>query len=175
MALATAADLALYMHQTLDTPTANLVLDLASAIFEREADTKFASTSATYTLEGCGQDMIMLPKRPVVSVTSVTVDGSPITDYTRVNATLYRVGGFGVPNPYPVSVVVTYNYGYTSVPDDVRGAVLEMAAVAYGNPNVATREQIDDYMIQYSSGSGGIGVTDNAMRIAGYYRVGAIA
>ena len=52
--LATTAELAGWMQQDLDTYTATQALTLASSRFETEADTKFASTSATYTVEGAG-------------------------------------------------------------------------------------------------------------------------
>lgn len=173
--LATAGDLASFLQQDLDTSTANLVLTIASAEFEAAADTRFASTTATYTVEGTGQQIITLPRLPVIAVQSVTVDGVAVTDYSVVGATLYRLAGFGGATAVAPGVVVTYTHGYTTVPDDVRGAVLEMAAQAYDNPTRQAREQIDDYAAQSAPGGGGVGLTPHAQRVAGRYRIGAVA
>ena len=40
-------------------------------------------------------------------------------------------------------------YGQTSVPDDVKLAVLEIAAAAYEHPSSAMSETIDDYTVRY--------------------------
>lgn len=173
--LATASELASYLQQDLDTSTATLVLSIASAELEAAADTKFSSTSATYTVEGTGQQSIPLPRYPVIAVQSVTVDGVAVTDYTRIGSNLYRIAGYGGTSPYAATVVVTYTYGYTTVPDDVKGAVLEMAAQAYDNPTRLAREQIDDYVAQSPSGAGGVGLTPYAATVAGRYRIGAVA
>lgn len=173
--LATASDLASYLQQDLDTSTATLVLSIASAELEAAADTKFSSTSATYTVEGTGQQSISLPRYPIIAVQSVTVDGVAVTDYTRIGSNLYRILRFGGTSPYAAAVVVTFTYGYVTVPDDVKSAVLEMAAQAYVNPTLAMREQIDDYSVQRSVSIGGVGLTPRAATVAGRYRIGAVA
>jgi hypothetical protein len=173
--LATASELASYLQQDLDTSTAVLVLSVASAELEAAADTKFSSTAATYTVEGVGQRYISLPHYPIIAVQSVTVDGVATTDYTRIASTLYRIVGFGGVSAYAAAVVVTYTYGYTAVPDDVKGAVLEMAAQAYANPERAVREQVDDYVVQRVPTAGGVGLTSYAATVAARYRIGAVA
>jgi hypothetical protein len=56
--------------------------------------------------------------------------------------------------PYaPSTVTGIYSHGYVTGDRDLelaRSAVLALAAAAYGNPAAATREQIDDYAIQYA-------------------------
>jgi hypothetical protein len=173
--LATASDLAAYLQQDVDTATANLLLAIASAEFETEADTKFSSTSATYTIEGWGQQAIYIPRHPVIAVQSITVDAVAVTDFVRVGSNIYRTVGFGGTSTYPAAVVVTYTYGYTAIPDDVKGAALSIAAQAYASPDGAYREQIDDYGVQRSVNSTGLGMTDYAEKVAGAYRIGAVA
>lgn len=173
--LASPEDLEAYLQQPLDSNTASLVLDVVSALFEREADTKFEPTEAAYQVEGVGQRYIDLPRLPVISVQSVTVGGDPITDWTLIGTRLYRAAGFGFCAAVPPVVEVTYTYGYPAVPDDVRGAVLESAALAYTNPDLAVREQIDDYAVQRAVNSGGVGLTPSAAKLAHDYRIGAVA
>lgn len=173
--LATPEDLASYLQQDLDASTANLVLSVVSAAFEAAADTKFTSTTHTYTLQGYGQQEINLPRRPVIAVQSVTVDGLPVGDYVAIGADLYRLLRWGGTSTYASPVVVTYTYGYTTVPDDVRGAVLESAAAAYSNPQMVVRTQIDDYSEQRAPAAGGINLTPSALATAARYRVGAVA
>lgn len=60
----------------------------------------------------------------------------------------------GYPYQEPSGVVVTCTHGYA--PGDqklqlARQAVLSLAAGAYTNPSGATREQIDDYAVQYEA------------------------
>ena len=175
MALATATRLAGYLQQDLDTYSAQLALDAASDEFEAEADTKFSSTSATYTTEGYGQDVIYLPRQPVIAVQSVTVDGVAVTDYVKRGPALYRILRWGGVTPYAADVVVVYTYGYTSVPPNVELAVLQIAAELYEHPVQAVQsEQIDDYAVRY----GGTPVQplgSDWRSIAARYRVGAVA
>lgn len=175
--LATPAELASYLQQDLDASTANLVLDVASAELEEAADTKFASTEATLVAEGCGQTVIVIPYHPVIAVSQVRIDGVVVSssDYSLVGQNLYRLTGWGGRTWHPQKVEVDLTYGHTDVPDDVKGAVLEMAAAGYGNPSLTTREQIDDYAVQYAVAAGGVGLTDHARKVANRYRFGGFA
>jgi hypothetical protein len=187
--LATAAELASWLQQDVDTSTANLVLTAASARFELESGTKFSSTAATYQVEGRGQPVISLPRGPVIAVSAVRVAGVTLaaSDYTLVISNLYRVIGWGriwgstVPTaPYvgfpPELVEVDYTYGYTTVPDDVKGVVLETAGVAYQSPNPGNiYEGIDDYIVKSAPDAGGIQLSPAAQLLAEYYRSGGFA
>src|SRR5690349_8660718 len=113
--LATASELAGFMQQDLDTYSAEQALTAASAMFEAEADTKFSVTAATYTTQGYGQQEISLPRRPVVAITSVTVDGLAVTDYSAIAGDLYRIVRWGGTAAYASTVVVSYTYGYATV------------------------------------------------------------
>lgn len=89
---------------------------------------------------------IRLPQRPVQQVTSVTfLDGDPIEEFTLVGSLLWlrdlaefsRVFGddqfdfplfLGRRHCDPVTVTVTYDHGYTEVPDDLVEVVCAVAA-----------------------------------------------
>ncbi|HEY3259979.1 MAG TPA: hypothetical protein VGJ95_06860 [Pseudonocardiaceae bacterium] len=178
MALATPTRLAGYLQKDLDTYSATLAVDDASDTFELEADTKFSSTSTTYTVEGYGQNVITLPKLPIIAVQSVTVDGVALTagtDYQKRGASLYRILRWGGTSYYAADVVVTYTYGYTAVPGSVELAVLQLAGDIYEHPVAGvSMEQIDDYVVRYD-GNPIQGLTVNWRDIAAKYRVGAVA
>jgi hypothetical protein len=169
---ATASELASYLQKDLDTSTANLVLTLASTMFEREADTVFAPTTTTWTWEVNGWPILELPFKPVTAVSAVRVNGVAISGWAlRVN-TLYRAAGFGYPYMWPPDQIqVDLTYGYASAPDDVKAAVLEMAAQAYDVPvSALASEQIDDYAARYVTAGGGLQLTQYAQTLAAGYR-----
>lgn len=159
MAYATPTELAGYMKQDLDTYTATLVLSVVSAEFSRVADTWWAVQTVTYQTAGVGQRTVVLPYRPVVSLSAVRIDGVAVTDYKLVGRTVYRLGGFGAwYNAYnaqytglaPAVVEFDLSYGYAAPTDDVKGAVLECAAAVYETPDsTVTAEGIDDYTVRY--------------------------
>lgn len=169
--LATATELAGYMQQDLDTNSATQALTLASGMFEDEADTKFSVTSATYTVEGYGQQQISLPRRPVVAIQSVTVGGAAVSDYQAIGGELYRLVRWGGFSTYASPVVVTYTYGYAAPPDDVKLAVLFMAAQLYDNPQGLSQMQVGGYSEQRSVNQ----IVVDWRRIASKYRIGAVA
>ena len=169
---ATASELASYIQQDVDTDTAELLLQLASAEFNNLADTVFGGAiAATYQTTGTSARAIILPFKPVVSVTAVRIAGAVVTDYTRIRHKLYRASGFGSTWSFPPDLVeVDLTYGFTTVPDDVKGAVLEAAAQAYQQPSSAVvAETIDDYRVAYSTHSGGVQLTPFGKEVAAGY------
>lgn len=167
---ATPSELASYLQQDLDAATANLVLTVASGEFARAADTEFTATAVTYRTTGTRATGIILPFSPVIAVSAVRINSVAVTGYTLIGRRLYRPAGFGsswttVP---PDLLEVDLTHGYTTVPDNVKGAVLEMAAQAYANPELVTRESIDDYSIQRATGA--VGLTPIAEKLARRYR-----
>lgn len=169
---ATPTELASYLQMDLDTSTATLVLTVASGQFSLYADTQFASTAATYTTLGTPFISLALPFRPVIAVQAVRINGATVTGYTLIKNTLFRPAGFGTPlNSPPDVVAVDLTHGYTAVPDDVKAAVLDMAAQAYSVPvGAVVSESIDDYAIRYANASGGVQLTPFARDLAALYR-----
>lgn len=187
--LATASELASYLQKDVDTSSANLALITASGLFETAAGTKFTSSTSTYQVEGRGQPVISLPREPLISIQAVRVAGVTlaVSDYTAVMNNLYRVIGWGriwgatiATAPYvgfpPDLVEVDYTYGYTAVPDDVKGAVLETAGAMYQNPDVTVAsESIDDYSVEMVRTAGGVQLSPAAKLLAEKYRSGGFA
>lgn len=167
---ATASELASYLQQDVDTATATLVLQTASQMFSSRADTMFAPTTVTYTTLGTGCTQLVLPFRPVTAVSAVRVATVVVTDYTRIKSTLYRSSGFGTWAFPPQTVEVDLTHGYATVPDDVKGAVLDMAALAYAVPvGAVTSESIDDYSVRFGNSSS-VRLTPIAEDLADRYR-----
>jgi hypothetical protein len=172
-ALATASQLASKLQMDLDTSTAQLALDSGSGFVRAIARQQFNFVSQeTVVLRG-NERVLTLPQRPLVvdagpnlltvielgefgGVTVVMVEDR---DYSRVGNELTR--GYpwwwntgqrlmGYPRYRPLGVwaprvQVTYSHGYTTIPDDVVGVVLDAAAVLYDNPTGLRSFTIDDY------------------------------
>lgn len=169
---ATAEDLASWLQQDVDTATATLVLQTASALFSTRAATAFTPTTTTYEVAGLGYAQLHLPFRPIISVDEVRVAGQVITDYTRIKSVLYRLAGFGTPGAFPPDLLeVDLTHGFASVPDDVKEAVLESAGGAYSKPDVTVQsESIDDYSVSRAANTGGISLSQGAKDLADLYR-----
>jgi hypothetical protein len=171
---ATVAELASFLKQDVDTSTATLALTISSSLFALRARTRFEANTTTYAVpstDGTANYRIELPHTPVISVSQVRINGAAITDYTLINNTLYRLLGFGFQWAFPPDLIeVDYSYGYTTVPDDVKGAVLETAGAAYMGPDLTTAaEMIDDYSIKMAPNTGGIQLSPAAQALADFY------
>jgi hypothetical protein len=174
---ATPAELASFLKQDVDTSTATLALQITSELFARRAHTRFESTAATYSQPGVNAFEIVLPFQPLIAVSAVRIKSVAVTDYTVIGPSVYRRLGFGNWWSFPPDLVeVDYTHGYTTVPDDVKGAVLESAGAAYMNPDITTKsESIDDYSVSSAPNSGGIMLSPFAQSIADYYAGALVA
>ena len=91
----------------------------------------------TETFNGDGTIGITLTHGPVTTITSVTVDGETITaratvadiGYVLQNDRLYLVG-YSFPEGI-ANVVVVYTAGYTTVPEDLDQACVELVSLIY--------------------------------------------
>lgn len=172
---ASAADLASFLKQDVDTSTATLALTIASDLFAERANTRFESHTATYTVasvDGTANYRIYLPRSPVTAVSEVRINGTVITDYTVVGNVLYRLIGLGFQWAFPPDVIeVDYTYGETVVPDLVKGVVLETAGAIYSSPDITiAAEQIDDYSVKNATNAGGFQLSPAAKDLADWYR-----
>lgn len=169
---ATAIELAGYLQQDVDTYTANQVLTLASGAFSEAACTWFEAQSTTFVTLGTLRRAIPLPFRPVTAVTAMRINAVVVTGYTLIKNTVYRPVGFGTPYLLtPDKVEIDLTHGYTSVPDDVKSAVLETAASGYLQSNgTVVSERIDDYAVTFGTSGGGVQLTSSARELAMSYR-----
>lgn len=135
-------------------------LDVASAIVRDAAGASISQLTSTITLDGSRASRIRLPGLPVRSVTTVEIDGAPVTDWRLSNGALWRASGWQ--SDYgPSEVTVTYTHGFPTVPADIVDLVCRLAARALvalrsGSDaagmadRVAVSERIGDYSATYS-------------------------
>lgn len=164
--LATPSDLASLLQQDLDTATATLLLEAATAVVQAVTGQRLVQVSNEIVVldldEHDSSPYLDLPQRPVTAVTTVLVGGVAVTDYStqlRRNR-LWRAYGWRSSLTYyatqPSLVTVTYSHGYAPTDQRLqlaRGAALSLAASVYANPGGVTREQIDDYAVAYEAAS----------------------
>lgn len=155
--LATPADLASALQQDLDASTATLWVEVATAVVQAAAGQRILEVvDDTATLLGTTDSWLDLPQRPVTAVTSVELDGEPITDWQLFGSRMYRRCGWATCWTEPSKVVVVNTHGYPNADQGLqlaRGAVLGLAQAAYSNPAAGSvsREQIDDYAVAYAA------------------------
>ena len=120
-------------YVTRDDALLQTLISAASAFFIQEVGREIALTSYTDTVDGGGGTTLNLRASPVTEVTSVTVNGETIPERTTwdgqgwtLKGDQVRLVGYtfavGLDN-----VVVEYTAGWATVPDDIQGAVCELA------------------------------------------------
>lgn len=96
MPFATSADLATYTgDDNLDSARGTMLLEQATAIIQAHCrQTLEQVTDDTQTLRGHWGQWLLLPERPVQSVTSVKLDDETVDDFERVRDRLWRRKGW---------------------------------------------------------------------------------
>lgn len=134
--LVTNEELASYLQRDLDTATTILLVRAASAIARSYCRWSIGLETTTFVMDGGGGNSLALPTMNLVSVSEVRVDGAAVTDlyaYSR-NGTL---GMSTLALTFPAglgNVAVDCVHGYVTIPDDIKLAVLSIAARGYTNP-----------------------------------------
>lgn len=130
-----------------DEARATLLLESATGDIDTEAGQRIEESTTTTEVVGAGTAVLVLPRWPVSSVTSVTVESETLTadeDYRVRGGTglLIREGDVwarGEP------VEVTFTAGYSSAPHALRGVCLALAGRAWRNPVGLTSESLGDW------------------------------
>lgn len=186
---ATNADFAARLGLTLTAPEqarADTLLQLASAMIQdatgkaENRQTIELVTDDVLLMPGTTDEMIKLPQRPVGSVTSVTLDGLPLTEGTYWYAsgnTIVRIpsnavvlsGGmifnfpFGAGYPYgsgfgwpAQTLAITYTHGYApaDIPQSLKAICMEMVVRVWVNPGAVIEERVGNMSTMYSMRSG---------------------
>ncbi|MFH5879762.1 hypothetical protein [Arthrobacter sp. NA-172] len=161
--LATPAQLGNFLQQTIaDTdPVALQLLAEASAVIRRYLDQTV--TVVTGDVELCTplSGKVFLSQWPVNAVSLVEIYDWQSGAWSTVSASAYRPllsRGMIKPNPYAFvqwpcgedSWRVTYDHGYVTVPDDIQGVAVSMAARFYATPTGVDMERTGMRQIKYS-------------------------
>lgn len=95
----------------------------AEVITRRELE----QAERTVYLSGCGDKTLVLPHWPVVSISSITIDDTEVTDYTLEASMglVYRTDGVLPKGDRNIKVVYTAGWTESTTPDDVRFACIE--------------------------------------------------
>lgn len=190
MAFATEAELEAYTGTSIATTRAELLLDLATgAIRAYTNQTISRVTSDVVVLPGSWSNRLELPERPVVSVATVKIDDTTLvadTDYVWDGRwTLLRgtsEAGVLVINDGPLisshgdwggagaQVTVTYTHGFATIPDDIKGVCLALAARSLASPDGVNSESVGSYSVSYSRSGGAVSLLDEERRLLDRYR-----
>jgi hypothetical protein len=137
----------------------------ASGAFETECDRVFAreTVSEQFRVSGCNTSL-RLSRRPVSSVTSVTVDGATTTDYELDPKTgvLYHLTS-GLRTDWTTgNVVVVYSGGYvllTGLPYDIERGIISLVKQYYftAGRDPTLRSEDEPGVQSYTYQVGGIG------------------
>lgn len=136
---ATLADVKSFMSITGATDDALLtsLIVAASGAMETVLNRTVAQSAYTDTVDGNGKAAMMLSNRPVISVSAVTINGQPVPASSGYGVTGYAqddnvvflrnlVFTRGLRN-----VVIAYQAGWATVPDDIKQACIETVALKY--------------------------------------------
>lgn len=159
--LATPEELATLMRDTgLDETAATLLLQLATAEVQGIVQQRLVlvEDDVFVDLLGTTDAWLVLPERPVVDLTSLTIDdGDELvagTDFKRFGARLWRRCGWATCWTEPSVIAGVYSHGW-DVGDQhleqARSAVLGLSKTAYTNVSGVLSEAIDDYRVQFAN------------------------
>jgi hypothetical protein len=181
---ATAADLAAFTQSEIPAATADLALAAASAVIRKWTRQDFTRvTDDVKVLRVLDERELVLPQRPVVSVSQIRVNSLVLQDWVLSGDRLLRTGGWRrLPGtttyPDPGLVEVTYTHGWDEVPDDVRTVCLDLASTTVTNPSGLRSVSIDDYSRTFASetlGSGSLSEAHRSILSAYRRRIGTVA
>lgn len=163
--LATPGDLASLLQRdlnTLDLASLTLALEISTGLVQATARQRLVEViNDADTVYGGSDQLLRLPERPVTAVSSVTYQGSPLTQGTASGTWrlakngIWRDCGWTADEwcaPSPVGVVYSHGYadGHQKL-QPARGATLSLSRAVFTNPDGTIREQIDDYSVAYEA------------------------
>lgn len=118
----------------INSAKANLALEVASSEIRSHCGWSISEETATLVLDGSGARTLWLPTLRLTAVTSVKVNGDPLTVDTQYDWTSYgKLIHRGCWPRKPRSVEVSFTHGYDEVPAVVKGVCLALAGRAYDN------------------------------------------
>jgi len=175
--LAATSDLEVRTGQTFDYAQAEAILGDVSARVRNYTGCDFAHhTEVSVTVDVCG-GVATLPNGPVLSITSVTVDGTALA--VDVDYTWESGRKVSIPGVYGTAVIV-HEWGYEDPPADVVAVVCQIAGRALGTPSTdsgTTGESLGSYSYTLGgiAGAGPLGMLADEKETLDSYRRHSVA
>jgi hypothetical protein len=164
--LASPADLASLVQADVDTASATLAVEVATALVQSVVGQRLVQVlNDTEIVYGGTDRTLRLSQRPVTAVTSVTYGGVLLSEGTASGtwrlspAGLWRDLGWTEYACDPSPVTVVYSHGYAPGAQELqlaRGFTLALARGLFVNPSGVVREQIDDYQVAYAEAAAAV-------------------
>ena len=158
--LATEADLLGYGVDTANETLVGMLLASASSAVRDAAGVPISRTTSVIKMGSEPGQGLKLPGGPVLDVTSVSIDGEPVTDWKLVDGHLWRACGWQPRYGLPRLSEVEFEHGYDPVPADVVHLVCLLVSSAassiedgFQSKGNLAYESIDDYRIGYQQGA----------------------
>jgi hypothetical protein len=148
-AFATHTDLAARLGVTLtadEQSRATTLLGLASDVIRRAARQNIDRATSTIKVISAA-DRVLLPQRPVISIDSVTRDGSAFVDHMLDGDYLAGSWSGG-------TIQITYTHGYDPVPDAIKAICLEVVTRVWVNPGKADQEAYGSERVSHGANVG---------------------
>lgn len=182
--LASVAELEASMQEDLDEAEARHFLTLASGEVRAATGITFDYTEgAVAVLNGTGGRILLLPELPVLGVIEVAEgssatplaipgDTSPAVEWDEFGV-LERIDG-GTFARRRRWYRVTYDFGFETVPDEVRAVVLRLASRALSSPGggAVRQETLGRYSYTLAGESAGVGLYAADLAALSAYMVG---
>lgn len=189
-AFATEAELEAYTGSSIATDRATLLLDAATAAIQAYCRQSFTQATTTAVFPGTFTSALVLPERPVTAVTLVKIGDTTLTvdtDYvwdgahtlyrgTKVDGVLsvngpdYLIDGWGDWGGPGAQVTVVYSHGFASIPNDVKGVCLALAARSLTSPDGVNSESVGSYSVSYSRTGGAVSLLTEEKALLNRYR-----
>jgi hypothetical protein len=157
-------------------PRSQPAIDGASEAIRRWCGWNVApAEDLTYALDGGGQ-VLYLPTLKLNALTSVVVEGQPVTDleWSERTGNVRRRDHCDFPDVWG-SVEVTFNSGYDEAPADLKQIVLQVVASLLSSPSGATREQVGQVSVMWATTapgvSGGLSLLARDLEVLAAYRL----
>lgn len=191
MAFATEAELEAYTGAAVATDRATILLDTATAAIQAyTGQTLSLATSTAITLPGNYTGRLDLPERPASAPTLVKLGDTTFSedvDYVFDGQwSLYRglaaVGVFNATLPESfltgyadwggpqTQITVTYTHGFATIPNDIKGVCLALAARSLQSPDGVNSESVGSYSVSYSRTGGAVSLLTEERAMLDRYR-----
>ncbi|MGC5009752.1 hypothetical protein ACLQ2R_03200 [Streptosporangium sp. DT93] len=136
---------------------AQLLLQLAAGVIDTATGQSLTLASGEVTLDGNGGHRLLLPRWPVVAITSVTVLDEHEEPTELEHGTDYRWTRYGrlrrVGGRWPhqeQSIIADVTAGWDPIPDDVVGMNLRLALAGWENISGKESERLGDWNAKWA-------------------------